>query len=298
MRTYAALSFLAALLFSLGASGADSLTREAALGMIEESRGYMNELYEAGYGVGYFQDLIELETKMFERADLADKIRRNSTGSLSSTTVRALEVLDYEKFQYGDVAEYYKDLKSRYDRTYEISDSIYALEKRMSDYPEFSNASEHLESAKSAFAQEKYDEAEKSVQVGNADLDENMARASNLNLLASRGYGFFEDRKYEIVSVFILSCLAGVFFWSFLRKRKLEAKIRLMKSERKVLQSLMRDVQVRRFEKKSMSRSSYDIRVRKYRERLSEIGRTLPVLESKVMGASKAVPKTGRRKRL
>ncbi|MBI4894832.1 MAG: hypothetical protein HY833_03820 [Candidatus Aenigmarchaeota archaeon] len=298
MRNYIAISFFAVLLLSSAAAGAEPMTREAALEIIGESQRYTSELADAGYGVGYFQDLIDLETKVFERADLAEKIRKNSTGSLSSTTLRALMVLDYEKFQYGDVMEHYSSLRSRYDRTYEISDSIYALGKRISDYPEFANASGHLESARSAFAQEKYDEAELFVQNGNAALDDDLARASNMNLIASRGYGFFEGRKYETIAFVILSCLVGAFSWSFLKKRKLEAKVRSMKFEKKVLQNLMKDIQIRRFEKSSMSKSSYEIRVRKYRERLREIGRALPILESKSKNLSKTIRKAGTGKRL
>jgi hypothetical protein len=261
------------------------VTREDALRMIDESRVYMSELSELGYNVSYFQDILEEETKLFERADLADLVRMNKTASLSGTTVRALKVLDYGSFGYSDVAEQYQRLKSRYDLSYEISDSIFALERRISDHSDYaatSGSSDSLDAAKSAFGEERYEDAASYVQEGNARLDEGIAGASNLRLLAARSRDFVDENKYYMLAALFVLVVFMLLLWSLLARRKLLVEIGKLKAEQKAIKSLMKGIQVQRFQKNLMSKSSYDIRLRKYRERLNEIDRRIPVLESKL----------------
>lgn len=59
-------------------------------------------------------------------------------------------------------------------------------------------------------------------------------------------------------------------------------KIKKMKAEQKVLLSLMKKAQTERFKQNKISELVYNIRMKKYREKLDHIKEELPVLETRV----------------
>jgi hypothetical protein len=57
-------------------------------------------------------------------------------------------------------------------------------------------------------------------------------------------------------------------------------RIRMLKLEREIIHKLMKKVQDERFNKGKISDSVYTLRMDKYRDKLAEIDRTIPVLEA------------------
>ena len=65
-------------------------------------------------------------------------------------------------------------------------------------------------------------------------------------------------------------------------KRLLQNKIKKMKFEKVVLVDLMKKAQIQRFKENSISGLVYNARMNKYKDRISEIGERLPVLEERL----------------
>lgn len=285
MKLAVSLSFAFFVFASLSFVSADHVGRDAALDSIKDSESAIAELSESGFSVDYFKSLLESQRKAFNRADLAESLRTGGNGSLSVVTVRALQALDYEKFSYDDVTPYNQEIRQRRDLAYEIYDSMRALEIRIGNYVQYSIdtsvAADGLSRARGLFASEDYDGAESAVDDANADLDERKAGLSNVKLLLNSGTNFFEANRYTILSVVVAVVVASFLARHYFGLRRKVETIRKLKLEEKAVERLMKDLQVRRFEKSSIPRSVYAIRMEKYRKRLNEIKRTIPLLESR-----------------
>lgn len=68
------------------------------------------------------------------------------------------------------------------------------------------------------------------------------------------------------------------------RKIKARKKLETLKLEQCVISKLMKETQNRRFVSGGMSSMSYKIRMDKFKERLTEIKHTVPVLEARLEG--------------
>jgi|TARA_Y100000310_G_C20598816_1_gene771917 hypothetical protein len=81
-----------------------------------------------------------------------------------------------------------------------------------------------------------------------------------------------------------LLVVAGYFIRKRVRKRLLKKKIKKMQVEMNVLIDLMKKAQSERFKYNKISGIVYNIRIKKYKQRIGKIKQRLPVLEGKLMG--------------
>lgn len=63
----------------------------------------------------------------------------------------------------------------------------------------------------------------------------------------------------------------------------MKRKIKKMKIERRVLVDLMKKTQIERFKENKISELVYNIRMKKYKEKLQNIKQELPVLEKRII---------------
>ena len=138
---------------------------------------------------------------------------------------------------------------------------------------------EILIQAKTAFNEERYDDAESLIKEYENNLEKEKAEYSMLNTLQRGTKNFFQRNWQYILITLLVGGLLILFISSKTKKLFLKKKIRRMQTEKLVLIDLLKKAQRERYKENKISGLVYNIRMQKYKERLEEIKEKLPVLE-------------------
>lgn len=276
--------FVLLLFVSASAYAQGATTRADAVASMQQAEKDIREMADAGFSVKFVGDTLTAAKQALERADFAELIRRNATGNLADEARKALEGLNYEGFNYGEVLKHTQEISLRKQRAYSLSDSIRAAAIRIGDYRsqeiDATAAETFLSDAKLAFEKERYDEAEVLLLKARSDLEDRRAELSTLNVIVESGKSYFV-KNWPAISVAVVAVgLSAWFGWRLSRARRIRNRLRRLRVEKSVLIRLMKKAQVDRYETAEISESIYEIRMEKYNERMEEVKRTLPVLES------------------
>ncbi len=206
-------------------------------------------------------------------------------GDILGEATKALGDGDYDK-----AVEKSSIVVSRMRRAIEIRDSLRALEQRIQDVGEknlnASRAIEMLSAAVVAFDKENYDEAEAFVAQANGELDDVEAEYSFLRARYSAArnnlLGYLKEHVRGIAISLIIFVLASALSYISISMVITGRKIQNLELEKDVLQDLIKKAQAQYYEERSMSKSVYEIKTRKYRERARGIEEELLVLRSRL----------------
>jgi len=219
-----------------------------------------------------------------ERADFAEILRNNATGELAENAIKALEGLNWQGFTYNGVIIYTDEIASRKNWAYSLSDMIRALELKIQNYAEQGmNVSEAMVLYNKSiieFKEERYEDAENFLSDAHSNLEAEKAEQSGFAIIVEVGRGFIEKYWVGLIISLVVAGIAGYFVWRGIKIKRIRKKLEELKVEKGVLVDLMKKAQVDRFEKSNIPRSIYDIRMDQYKDRLTEIEETMPVLEA------------------
>lgn len=284
-------------LFVVEAQG--NITEKDALDAILQAEKDMEEMQEMGFGIAYVNDTLIEAKKAFEGVDYAklleeaeeinDTERREYVRKLLLT---AQEALGGKKagVNYPLVLEKTNEIAERKQRAYNISDSLRALELRIEEIKErglnTAKAEELYSAAAKAFQNENYGEAEELIFQGNGELGDIEAEATLLKARYSAAraniISYFKRNWQGILITLAMLLVVGAICYNRITVIITRRKLRDMKLEKEVLMELMKKAQVERFREGAMSRETYDIKMGKYKERMLEINRVIPVLQAKL----------------
>jgi len=281
--------------FLLTAANAQNATRNDAVNAIQQAEQDMKEIIEAGFSIEYINDTLISAKKALERANFAVLLRQNATGDLAEKAKKALEGLEYDRFTYDEVLKYTREISSRKQKSYELSDSIRALEIKIDGYKkqvvplspigsvsrkiDTSESESVLKEAKIAFEKERYDETETLLAEANKNLETKKAELTIVNVITTSGKSFIEKNWRGILIFTTVTIISGLMIWRSYRIKMVRDKLKKLKIELGSLQKLMEKTQIERFKEGNISHSTYEIRMEKYNERLNEVKQTIPVLE-------------------
>ncbi|MDD5191567.1 MAG: hypothetical protein PHH54_02870 [Candidatus Nanoarchaeia archaeon] len=276
-----------------------SITKEAALQAINESESIIKEMQENNFSVNYMNDSLIEARRVFEQAKYASILREdvNSTEKEKQEARNALRLIKWQDITYEDVLVYTKDIQKRKETAFLLMDKIFVEENNFKQdemelknvglyisypLPELSKEIQNiLEQAKIAFSEERYNDAERLLEDFNLALEKEKTEVSTLSGIKKGAKNFFQRYWIQIISLLIVLGIIGYFTNKRFEKKLLTNKIRKMKTEEKVLNDLMKKTQTERFRENKISGLVYNIRMKKYKERLQEIKEELPVLERK-----------------
>jgi hypothetical protein len=273
------------------------ISREDALEALIEGEKIVNELEGENFSIYYFRDLL-LEAKKafigYNRFPLENDIAKREEGEKKEYLKGLLELYDslppydYEVLNYTETYNLVQAIKARRERLYNILDSISLIEEKERDYKERGiNTSEaliFLERAKEAFNLERYEEAESYLDKADSELEKARIEQQRIRGLINLGKGFFE--KYWLHIVLVVGFLIGIspFVWKETRKILAKRKLDRFRDELNAIESLIRKAQEDYLVKQVISRDVYLARVEKYRDRMMELRRTIPVLSAIARG--------------
>ena len=274
------------LLLTMLASLGHAASRTDALLAINQSQNDMKEMMGAGFSANSVNDTIGAMRQALERADFAEMLRQNATGSLAEQARKALEGLNYEGFTYDSVVAYGNQTAVRKQKAFDLYDSIRALEIRIDNTfgLNLSDATVLIGQAKEEFQKEHYDQAQQYLTSANTILETKKAEATTLSAMVESGRSFIEKYWQGLLGLIILIIVLSWFGREKYNRRNLKKKIRRMKAEKITLNHLMKETQRDRFETGKLSAPIYEIRMDKYNKRINDIDQKLPVLEAMLKG--------------
>ncbi|MFA5084590.1 MAG: hypothetical protein WC475_04415 [Candidatus Paceibacterota bacterium] len=260
-----------------------TVTKEMAVQAINESERIISEMKGGNFSTAHAEDNLLEARRVLKQAEYADILRNESLSyDEKKEAMDALSLIDWRNLSYADVLQYTDSVKNIEEKALLISDMIFVAEsKAQALSPETLKI---LDDAKTAFSEERYNDAEKILDDFEKAAEKEKAENSSMSAMAKGAQRFL--RKYWIHTIVVLAVLAvlGCFILKKIRKKRLAEKIRKMKAEEQALNGLMKKTQTERFKKNEISGLVYGIRMKRYQKRLQEIKEELPVLESGLTG--------------
>ncbi|MHA1678168.1 MAG: hypothetical protein ACTSW3_05255 [Promethearchaeota archaeon] len=258
------------------------ITEEMALQCINESEQIIIEMQENNFSILYMNDTLIEAKQIFEQAKYSEVLRdKNSTEYEKSNAREALALINWNDIYYSDVLVYTDEIKQRKETAFLLMDKIVLKELQISE--EISEETKQiLEDAKIAFQEERYQEVENLLEKFEDAFEKEKFDKLSLKGLQSGIKNFFQKYWIYLIIMIVILGIVGYFIYKKLEKKLLKRRIEQNIVEKKVLIDLMKNVQRERFKKNKISELVYNIRMKKYKEKLQEIKQNLPVLKKRL----------------
>lgn len=263
------------------------VTRDQALKSINESQNIIREFDIYGFSIVYINDSLTEALRLFKQAEYADILKNpNSTTIQQNEARKVLSLVNIKTISYASVLKYTEDIKSRKEQAFQIYDTISIDEISLKKYEkrgiDMSESRALFNQAKSAFAKDQYPEALDLLKKTRESIDARGSEASILGSLKANTLNFIQRNWYYILAVIVVLYILIKIFYKKLELRLLKNKIKKMKTEQQALGDLMKKTQTERYKENKISGLTYNIRIKKYEEKLNQIKEELPVLESRL----------------
>ncbi len=250
-----------ALLILLLAAGLASAQQNAeqARGSLANAENDIEDMLKSGFGTAFANDTLIEAGNAFNKSDYA-------------LVLKKVELISQRKSQ-----------------AYNISDSMRAawLGIEELDYAKLNSteARGFLNESAYAFNNERYEESEMLISRAYGEIANAKAEAALVSvMLKSAGDNLISSIKTNATAILlVLAAMIPVAYFASNKAAMIRAKnaAREMEIEMKVLIGLMKQTQSDHFEKGTMTRDTYEIRMKKFKERIIEIKRMLPVLRAR-----------------
>jgi len=258
------------------------ITEEIALQAINESEQIILDMQKNNFSILYINDSLIEAKRIFEQVRYAEILRdENSTEYEKLIARNALSLIDWKDIYYSDVLVYTDEIKQRKETAFLLRDKLIVAELKINE--EISNETRQIfENAKIAFEEDRYEEAESLIGEFKIAFENEKAEETSLRSLQKGAKNFFQRYWIFILILLIIFGIAMYFVYRKLEKRLLKRKIRKNYLEKKTLRGLMKKTQTARFKENTISEFVYNIRMKKYKEKLQEIKQDLPVMEKRL----------------
>jgi len=264
-----------------------NITEDIALESINEAEAIIDEMIENNFSILFVNDTLLDAKRELERARYKEILKNpNSKKNETSEAREALRLLDLEKISFSNVLIYTDKIRERKREAFDIFDSISASKIKIQDYERqgiyVEESKELLEKSNTAFYEERYEDSEILLEQVRDNLETKITQAATLNTLATSAQNFIQRYWHYVLVFLILLSIIGFFFYKKISKEILKKKIKKLKVEKETLLNLMKKTQEERFKEQKISGIIYNIRMKKYQERMGKIKEILPVLEKKI----------------
>lgn len=265
-----------------------NVTREMALEGISNSEKVIERMIGNNFSIAYVNDSLIDARRALLLADSAEIVsgRVSANRTQISDARIALSLIDLNSVGYSEVIKKTNSIAEREIKAFEIYDSISVVKGKIDNYiKEGINVSEAeylLESARVAFYADRYSDAEKFIQLSRESLDSLSSEASIIGGLRRGLTGFIQRYWAIIVLVLVIVIVIWKIYYRRFALKRLNRRILTIRTDQKVLMNLMKTAQEERFKENSISGLVYNVRMKKYNEKLESLKQELPVLEARL----------------
>jgi hypothetical protein len=268
-----------------------SVTEEQALAAIEGAKEIMLEMKEFGFAVLYVNDTIIEAERVLEQVRNAEILRdKSSSPNKRLAAQKILELIDWEEITYGDVVVITDEIKDRKSNAFIIVDSINVTEISLQGFEERGiDITEELNligSAKTAFNNERYEEAEEFLDKIRENIKLKNLAFSTFTAIRRGAQTFIEKywRNYWYVFIvfFAVISVTAFFVQRGIKQVLWKRKILRLKRELIILTDLIKKAQEERFTTNKISNLTYNLRMKHYKDKRGKIKQILSMLEMKL----------------
>ena len=263
-------------------------TRMQAVQAINDSEKIIQEMKNNNFSILFVNDTLTNALLTLKQVDYAEILRGNvnSTGTERFNAQSALLLVNWQKLTYNDVINYTDEIKQRRDQAFEIDDSLTIL---MIDIETYEKKGVNLNEswnlfleANNSFYSDRYEESENFINQAKTSIDSLRAESSIGEAFRNAALNFIQKYWYYLVPALII--LAGIIYLLSrnIQKKRLRNKIKKMKAEYEAIKELEKKTQIERFKENKISGLTYNIRMKKYQEKMNQIKEEIPVLESRL----------------
>ncbi len=245
-------------------------------------------LLAAGFASAQQNATLAKDSLAAAEKDIADMIKSGfGTAFVNDTLFDANNALN--KSDYELAIKKAELISQRKSRAYNISDSTRAawlgIEDIESSGLNATKAREFLNKSLYAFNNDRYEESESLINRAYSEIANAKAEATLVNvMLKSAEDNLISSVKANaaaILIMFVAMIPAAYFILNRVAMARAKNKAAELEIEMKVLADLMKQAQSDHFERGTMTKNTYDIRMNKFKERANEIKRILPVLKNR-----------------
>lgn len=200
--------------------------------------------------------------------------------------IEAKTAYNYENYE--EVFKITQLIRYTKDQAFRLLDLVSILEKKESEYSKqkvnTSLALEYLIQGKQSLKEERYNEAEAYLKETELKLESAKAETTRIRGLINLGKGFFTKYWLYILLIIIFIIIISPYVYRYYIIKKSKTKLNNLKLELKILNNLLKKTQEDAFKTRKLSMSTYKIRSERYKEKITKIKHTIPVLESLIRG--------------
>jgi hypothetical protein len=268
------------------------ITRQEAVEAINLAKENIQEITLSGFSTNYVNDQLVEANNVLNRADYAEVLKgENSDNELLKEAKLALTGLNWQGFRYSDVLVYTTEIELTKLSIFEINDNIIVLESKLEDYKEQSVdtalAEDLLTQTKQAFKDEQYEDAGELWEKTNNELESKRAELTSIRAISNASKNFVQRNGWWLLALCIILSVLGWYTYNKYIIHDAKKKLKHFRIENKTITELMKKAQRERFESGTLPASTYKIRMDKYRDKLIEIKRNIPVFRAIAKGKKK-----------
>lgn len=263
-----------------------SVIQQDALDSLEVAEGQLQNLKDNDLPIFYIEDIYEEALVIYQQAYYAEIMRGDYSEEEKTLASKELKLVNWRKIDYSDVLIYTNEIDKHFEKIYFIGDSIEIETKKLETYSNkgFEISQESLNILNKtiiAFNNDQLNDAESFLDDYRNSIEDDLSQKSILGSLEKSTKNFIQRYRYVIIFLLVIFIGIALSVYRLYQLRKLEHKIARMKHEKVLLVSLIKKTQDERFNQASIPNLVYNVRMEKYKEKLDEVKRRLPVLEDK-----------------
>lgn len=264
------------------------VTEQVALDFIEEAETVRDRMFENNFSTTFVDDNLIEAKREFEKVKYAEVLRNSSSSAEDIQKAREiLSLVNWEEISYADILVYINIIKERESAAFDIYDLLVVSEIKIKDYADKEvdvlEAQDVLDEATIAFYEDKYEDAQILIEDVRDVLELELAQSTRVSVLARGAKNFFQKNWFYIILFLFLFGILGFFLFEKIHRNLLVKKVYKLKIEQGVLSRLIKRAQIERFKEHKISKTIYDLRIKKYGEKINEIKEILPVLEKELV---------------
>jgi hypothetical protein len=280
------LSFFIIFIFMFSFALAQNVTKEDAIVAISQAKDILVNMQGAGFSVDYVNDSIFEMEKTFMVADYAEILRGNYSTSEKNEARSALRLVDWKEVYYANVIPFLDDLKERKTEAYEIYDSLLFLDKQIISLKnEGFNVSEIISlynTANSSFYSERYNESRDEIEKLRLGIEKVSSENAKLNVFSKNLKTFIVKNWLPLLVALIVFSALVYLIVRRIRLYYLISRVHHSRAELVALNKLVLVNQEERYKKNKISGLVYNIRAKKYSEKINETQELLDMWQKKL----------------
>lgn len=277
---------LTVMLFSFACAENISITREDAQLALDDSLLILENFHSNYFPSSFINDSYQDAIVIFQQVsylEILNNVSIPETDPLKIEAKSALRFVNLRNLSYSQVIIVTDKIAQHKIDAYNIYDTINVLDKKINNYTiggmNVSIARDLLNSANNSFYLDQFNDSMGYLDKTRVQLESDFEKKSTISLLTANAKTFIYRYWPYLLGILLIFAIISFIFIGKIRLSLLIKKIQNMEKEEKVLTDLIKKNQVERFKEFKISGIVYNIRMKKYQERLNEIQRLLPVFK-------------------